>query len=513
MDIPLRPMLTLLTVAALAASMVPSSRWGQAYWHTTLVLHGLTLILAVTTCVLPSRRVRGIPRATGPILLSAVAVGVAIHAAVYAAMGWTETRAAEVAYVVTVMLAGIAAVGAWRVGPVQLFDALLGPLVVALVGEGVLCGAHCWVYREWAEWGMHLSSLAGFATVIALVLGAGRGWWMMMSLIAILFVAGAALRLDAVLGVPNPGIDVYQGFQSGVDLLLSGSNPYPFYQQSQPPDFKPLPFYPPLPLLLMVPFRALGLDLRLAIVTLDLVAAFCLYRAVGPGRNEAVRLRAALLTACYLFFPRTPMMFQQAWYEPMLAGCLAVGLSLVRGGHRWGFLLVGLALVGKQFCIVLLPVLLRAYWRQGLALMLGVLVAAVVTIVPFYLWNPEAFREVVFDHHLQLDVRLDANTLQAAMIHLFELPPPRGVFLLISAVLIGLIVWRTPSDGTCPTVWMAAALLAFFFFHSQAFYNYFHLCQYLFLFGLACEPFESSSATIPLLKRLDFAGPKRQPEG
>jgi Glycosyltransferase family 87 len=503
MDVRLRSTLTLLTVAALAAAVVPTSRLGGVGYSTVaVVFHAVALSLAVAACTLAPRSLPRFPRAARPILLCAVGSALAGHAVVYLWMGWAEESpipnmdgvatsgpAVVVAYILTALLAGVVVVGApWARNQ----DVLLGPLAVALVGEGVLCGAQCGGHPEWANWGMYIPSLVGFAAVVALALGAGRSRWTGVALFAILFIAGMTLRFDAVLGVPNPHIDVYEEFAEGNRRLLAGRNCYEFFNRIN------LPFYPPLPHLLMLPFQAVGLDLRLANVVFDLVAVFCLYLAARPRHSTGERQQALLLTACYLFFPRTPMMFQLTWYEPMLAAGFGLGLLLVRRSMGVGFFLIGLALVGKQMGIVLLPVLFRAFWQRRVALALGILVAGLVSILPFLVWDPLAFVNVVFTHHLLLDVRPDSNSLQSAMIHLFVLPGSefllisRGVCFLISVALIAWITWRTPSDGTCPAIWMATALLAFFFLHSQAFYNYYHLCVYLFLFGLARESINGS---------------------
>ena len=53
-----------------------------------------------------------------------------------------------------------------------------------------------------------------------------------------------------------------------------------------------------------------------------------------------------------------------------------------------------------------------------------------------------------------------------------------------AAVSTGLVTWRTPSRGPSPAPWMGTSLLIFCLFFSQAFLNYFYLCQYLLLMGM-----------------------------
>ncbi len=63
-------------------------------------------------------------------------------------------------------------------------------------------------------------------------------------------------------------------------------------------------------------------------------------------------------------------------------------------------------------------------------------------------------------------------------------------------LLIGLIAWRTPTAAFAAAPWMAASLVVFCLFFSQAFLNYYYLCEYLLLLGLG-EWFVTESSEKP----------------
>src|SRR5204863_4397563 len=108
------------------------------------------------------------------------------------------------------------------------------------------------------------------------------------------------LRAATVRASPEPVTDVYAWERDATGQLLAGHNPYAaayegwytteharrFNLQLAANDPHPA-VYPPLPLLLMLPFRALGVDVRWANVACDLAAALVLL-AVAWGRAGPV---------------------------------------------------------------------------------------------------------------------------------------------------------------------------------------------------------------------------------
>jgi hypothetical protein len=302
----------------------------------------------------------------------------------------------------------------------------------------------------------------------------------------VVFVAGALLRLSAVWAVPDPPIDVYVAFRDAPAHLLHGRNPYSASYESPypypPAAYDAYPFYPPLPIVLCTPFRAAGLDIRYANVVCDLLAAWILFLA---GRCRGSPLVGALAAATYLNLPRVPLLIEQAWYEPMLAALLGGGLLLAERGRRLGWLLLGLGLTGKQYGLVMLPPIWKAQRGRRWSLLAGLVAAAAGLLLPFFLWDPRAFLDVVLLRHLERPVHPDSVTLRSGAYRMFDLLLPGPAMVGLMAVGIGWVVWRTPAKGTASALWAGTALLVFLLFHKQAFCNYFYLCDYLLLLGIA----------------------------
>lgn len=372
-------------------------------------------------------------------------------------------------------------------GAPPLLVGLLGALALGFAVYGLV---HPYGYFRMVPLpGLRLASAVGFLATGALLAGeyfALRGRFLFVIATALLFLSGAALRAIAVRDTPDPAIDVYTCLDQAPTYLLRGQNPYTGTYQwpyDYPPDpqTEPLPAYPPLPFLLALPFRACHADVRYANLVCDLLAAFVLL-AAGAARGD-VRL-GALAAAAYLHFPNTPFMAEQCWYEPMLAATLGGGLWLAERGRRAGFFLTGLGLTGKQYGVVLFWPLLAGCRRHRRAFLLGLLAAAAVTLLPFFLGAPRPFLDVVLLKHLNRPVRSDSLSLPNAAVQLLGVTLPRPLGWGLAAGLIAWISWRTPRRPLASAFGAGTALLAFCLCHSQGFFNYFYLCEYLFLLGI-----------------------------
>jgi predicted small integral membrane protein len=492
-NIPLRPCLALMAVGVLSLAMAPElidparGRLVGVYSPRTITAAVIACLLAVAACTLPPRRWR-LPAVTTRLVPAGAALFLAAHAGYRAIDPADETpdwAKAIVALTALVVAAWAAFVGRSRV---SLPGVLVGSLALVLSGEAVFCTALNPVYNEALKQAVQVAAVAGFVLTASLLIhlsapaiGLRR---LLIAQVLLIFVAGAVLRFAAAVAAPDPGLDVYYAQRDGADHLLAGQNPY----TAAYPDpnvsggrFSGAPFYPPFPLLVSTAIWACGLDVRVGNAAGDLVAALALF-TLAWTRGE--RLPAALLAACYLHFPRVPLIMELAWYEPMLAAALGLGLLLVARGWRLGYFLLGLGITGKQYAVVLFPPLLKALRGRRLALVGGTVLAGVVVVLPFFLWDEQPFLDRVVLHHLDQPVRLDGVTLQAAALNEFGVEVPKWLMYCLALLLIGLVTWRTPAHGQNAAPWMATSLLIFCLFFSQAFINYYYLCQYLMLVGL-----------------------------
>jgi hypothetical protein len=361
-------------------------------------------------------------------------------------------------------------------------SAILASAALLLAGKAV-----CWT-----------GDLVGEATyVLAVKLAAGTGFLLIAATIAVdlnavagpgpgfrarlglVFLAGALLRVATVLAVPQPGIDVYDWLSQAPAHVLEGINPYSATYIAGSTGH--LPAYPPLPIVFALPFSAAGLDVRFANVVCDLVAALILYLAARCRAAPAVGLLAA---ATYLNLPRMPYLIMHAWFEPMLAATLGGGLFLLDRGWRLGHFVTGLGLTGKQFGIAMVVPLWRAHQRHGVLLLAGIMAALALLMLPFFLWGPADFLDVILYSHLKIPPDLQSLTLRSAMQRMFGLTPPSWALGLVSLSLIAIIAAKTRAAGTGSAMGIGTALLVFCLAYVKGYFNYFVLCEYLFLLGI-----------------------------
>ncbi|MHB8995338.1 MAG: hypothetical protein ACYC63_08840 [Armatimonadota bacterium] len=333
-------------------------------------------------------------------------------------------------------------------------------------------------------------SSAGPRTSASTGLVPRRGWWVRWG---ILLIAGTTIRALAVIGSPEPIIDVNSWLQHSPRFLLQGQNPYatdypsPYgteraarFHINDTPNPRP-PTYPPLTVLTGLPAILLGVDARWMNVLAEIAAAVLLLLAgFRRGRGDLGLLASGL----YLSLPKSAFMIEQAWFEPQLA--VLLGLALVAAPRRpW---LAGVALggvfAGKQYALALLPSLVVGLRRHPRILWIGVAVAAVV-IVPFFAWSPSDFLQIVVTGHLHRPVVYHALTLAALLKNAAGLTVPSVALWALAAVLLGLLAQKTPPHEKRGTgLWLAAALMVFCLCHTQGFPNYYYLALYLLLIGV-----------------------------
>ena len=361
-------------------------------------------------------------------------------------------------------------------------------------------------YEDHPQYDRYLVALAELGCLVSVVISIlrirpllypqfERASWSTCALLGFVVLAALVARALVLEISPDPVIDVYSWLRDASEHSLHGRNPYthdinsPYgtehaidYGVSEKPDQRP-PAYPPLPFLLCVPFRALRLDVRWANIIGDLAAGIALF-GVGMRRG---RPNLGLLCSClFLNLPRSVWIIEQAWYEPMLAGLFGLGFWLIEyeGLRRWlGFILLALGLTGKQFGLPLLLPLAwsqRRHWRMLLA---GLIVAGLV-MLPWMVWSPRDFFDVILWKHLHRPPQFHSVTVASACQEFLGTAPPRMLTWVFAAGLILAISWRTPRNGAASALGVGAGLFVFCIFHTQGFPNYFYLCEYLWLLGM-----------------------------
>jgi hypothetical protein len=492
MVLPLRKALATLAVLGVSCAATVGS-----YTRRALVGALLSLTLALLACTCRDRRWQ-MPDWVGralPIL------------ALLLLAGW-YLRQSEIRDWPTALVFAASGVAAIAVCVRQqtsdsLAELLLAAVALILSGRAVLNGQVLYGEAPRALAVLRWSGLAGFALTATFLLGVGKPRERQRGLVprlVLLFLTGLLLRTSTVVASPDPVVDVYAWERDATGCLLSGRNPYVAtyagcytterarqFNLIRPGDDPHPAVYPPLPLILMLPFRAAGLDVRWANVLCDLLAALVL---LAVAWQRAGPLAGALAVAIHLHLPRTPLLIENAYYEPMLALLLGGGLVLAEWGRHSGFVLLGLGLTGKQFGVVLAPPLVRALRRHWPGLLAGLGLAGVAVVLPFLLWDPRAFWTVTVAKHLQQEPCLTALTLTSGLHDFLGVSPPRYVMPFVAVVLTGWISWHTPRTGAAAGLWMGTALLAFCLCFTKAFFYYLFLCNYLLLLGASALPVE-----------------------
>lgn len=386
------------------------------------------------------------------------------------------------------------------------------PLRAALIGFGILLAGQAALtsqlrYPDPAHVGAMLGILA--CAVLACLVWLsflaqprpGRGWSVRFGLLLALGLGGRGL---AIVGSPDPIIDVNAWLQQAPRFLLAGRNPYatdypsPYGTEraraagiNDAPDPRPAT-YPPLAILTGVPAVLLGVDVRWVNVLADVLAAALLFLA-GRARWRPASADddglALLAAGIYLCLPRTPFMIEQAWFEPQLAAL--AGALLLWGDRRprLAGVLFGLLLAGKQLALALVPVIVRAFWARRQMLLLAVGLAALLAL-PFVLWSPGDFWQIVVGKHLVRPVIPHALTLLALGKQALGLDLPPVLGWGFALVCLAWLTWRGPRRWEpAAGLWLGASLLVFILGHKQGYFNYYVLATYLLLWGLlAAEP-------------------------
>ncbi len=309
-----------------------------------------------------------------------------------------------------------------------------------------------------------------------------------------LFIAACgvalAFRLALMWASPSPVIDVYPMLQESAQHLLQGLNPYTtqvsdVYKGTQYYGYMVFGYaYLPLPLYLeTLGYLALG-DFRHAHAAVELVGAAALYAA---ARRRWDIDTARWLTLLLLFYPRALYTIENGWSEPLQVGAFGLcnWLALRRPNSRMLAAVYGAFLSLKLYLVWFALHALMLFRRPGL-----IAVAALVgiaTILPFVIWDFDAFARYGIFFQLETPFRPDGLTVFAAIHHAFPaFTPGKLPALVISAGVAFYTMWRfwpLRVEGwrwaTLLTTWTA------FLFGSQAFANYYYFVCAMLLFLIA----------------------------
>jgi hypothetical protein len=288
---------------------------------------------------------------------------------------------------------------------------------------------------------------------------------------------------------PEPYIDVWTTQQRACKLLLAGQNPYagdypnPY---GRPDWFAPQVIwdgrihayqYPPLSLLLTLGGYVLGGDVRWSMLAATATAAAFM---VAMGRKLGLRAGhpGELAAVALLCHPLSFLMVEMGWNEPFLAlGLSVAGWAAAAGKTASLANTLGPLASVKQYGFLIVP----PFWklaRAPLRLGLAGLVAAILVVLPFFLWDPNAFWRGVVTFHLYSPMRTDHSLAISAAVALatgYHMPAIVGLVAAVAAAWI--LVYRRSLSLSQALLAAAAILLSFVVFGKGGHPNYYWLAS------------------------------------
>jgi hypothetical protein len=309
---------------------------------------------------------------------------------------------------------------------------------------------------------------------------------------------GIAAKMYLLIASPRPIIDVWTILQEGADAFGRGENPYEVlftnpYQRGAVTDSY---VYPPLMLLVSAPFRWFFGDVRVGFLLCE-VASFALLWRLG---------RAPIFALLFLFHPRALFVLEQSWTEPVVTTCFLALLCALRERRPvLATVCAGLLFASKQYLLLLAPLLyvgaraLRMKAREAAGRAAAAVVVGLAVILPFALWNPEAFVHDVLEYHLRSPFHSDALNLTAFFHDVADFLLPAAVSVAMAIGALGLALFAYRRDATAAGFASACALtlgLALLF-QKHAFCNYYYLVGTMLLSAAALRDREAGEVAEP----------------
>jgi hypothetical protein len=241
-------------------------------------------------------------------------------------------------------------------------------------------------------------------------------------------------------------------------------------------------------------------DVRAVWVICDVLAALLMYflaRRFNPGENGA-RL-CQLLPLTFLFLPRSLLVIEQSWTEPLVVVSLA-GFALAAAAGRSPALtgaLLGLWLSSKQYVVLAVPMVLKLRrWRA--ATWVCAVAVGLALVLPFAIWDFHAMKANIYDFFVKSEGRPDALSLYGLLLALGIRLPTAVTGGVVAGLWIGGVAWFTwkMPRNLAGMLFAAAGMWIFFFLlGKQAFANYFYMIAFTLLLAVAASPGPAEDST------------------
>lgn len=214
-----------------------------------------------------------------------------------------------------------------------------------------------------------------------------------------------ALRILMVRSSPAPIIDVYTMLKEAPQTFLQGISPYETVFSTVYSGVKSDYFtYWPAAFLLQIPFVYIFRDPRVLLILADMASAWLIY-ILGKKGNLG-----RLLCLIYLFRPNSNFIIEQSYLVPLeffslalIVYILKAAKSLLPKKEYLAGAVFGVMMSLKPHYMMLGPFLLI---KNTIQRFLGLSAILILTVLPFILWNPQAFKNDTVDYFLRPDDKI-----------------------------------------------------------------------------------------------------------
>lgn len=304
----------------------------------------------------------------------------------------------------------------------------------------------------------------------------------------LLVLIAITLKIFMIISSPSPLIDVFIVLKEGpLAFYHNLANPYamrftPLYPGIEPNSFG----YFPLTIYLSLIPDILFSDPRVGLLAAEMVLAYLILKIVNS--KETGHLIALLV----LYHPLSLFILEQSWVDIYFVCLFTVLIFLIKkkANHYLQGFILGLALSIKQTFIFLPVFFLRAGFLR-LRHIVGMLVAFILVILPFFLWSPPDFVSDTVFHFF--DPSRDAAPIRSSLnLNSFfwqnfgyEIPIYLKAIFVLAVFIFTLFMQKRTAFSL--TVNFAFFLLSVFFFGSRAFANYYYSVSMLLLVALSIQ--------------------------
>ena len=220
-----------------------------------------------------------------------------------------------------------------------------------------------------------------------------------------LLIIAFIVRVLMVRSSPAPIIDVYTMLKEAPQAVLQGINPYMNVYSTVYSGIKADYFtYWPAAFLMQIPFVYIFRDPRVLLILADMASAWLIY-LLGKKGNLG-----RLLCLLYLFRPNSNFIIEQSYLVPLeffsmvlIFYILKSTKILLKKKEIFSGAVFGIMASLKPHYLMLLPFLLI---KNTLQRLFGLSAILILTVLPFILWNPQAFKNDTVDYFLRPDDKI-----------------------------------------------------------------------------------------------------------